>query len=193
MGLVQRLVGGAGDLGSASAEALAGDSLVASATPSLALTRCHSVQGVPVLVRLLLSRSKRKGTGIVQNCAIEVRARTVCETAGVIAPTLYHHFGDKDGLLRIDFAIQRPRLFRLMVESTRSDPSTSQEAFVLMRGIIERLATQGRLVTDVETTARTVWAASNGVLTLFMRGAVAKDINLVRYLGICLLRSSGRR
>jgi AcrR family transcriptional regulator len=39
----------------------------------------------------------------------------VCETAGVTAPTLYHHFGDKDGLLRIDFAIQRPRLFRLML------------------------------------------------------------------------------
>ena len=45
-----------------------------------------------------------------------------------------------------------------------------------MHGIIERLATQGRLVSDVETTARTVWAASNGVLTLFMQGVVAKDI-----------------
>lgn len=26
--------------------------------------------------------------------------RLVCERAGVTAPTLYHHFGDKDGLLR---------------------------------------------------------------------------------------------
>jgi len=26
--------------------------------------------------------------------------RRVCESAGITAPTLYHHFGDKDGLLR---------------------------------------------------------------------------------------------
>lgn len=136
--------------------------------------------------------------------------RAVCEAAGVTAPTLYHHFGDKDGLLRavvargvqqfmtekranrrtndpladlrrgwegwIDFAVQRPRLFRLMVESTRSDQSASQQAFVLMHGIVARLAAEGRLVTDVETAARTIWAASNGVLALFMQGTPAKDI-----------------
>jgi AcrR family transcriptional regulator len=145
-----------------------------------------------------------------QKGAEALTTRAVCESAGVTAPTLYHHFGDKEGLLRavvargihqfmaqkranrrtdnpladlrrgwdgwIDFAIKRPRLFRLMVESTRSDPSATQAAFVLMHGIIERLAAQGRLVADVETTARTVWAASNGVLALFMQGAVAKDI-----------------
>ena len=26
--------------------------------------------------------------------------RAVCEVVGVTAPTLYHHFGDKNGLLR---------------------------------------------------------------------------------------------
>ncbi|MEU1371393.1 TetR/AcrR family transcriptional regulator [Streptomyces sp. NPDC005803] len=30
----------------------------------------------------------------------EFSTREVCEAAGVAAPTLYHHFGDKDGLLR---------------------------------------------------------------------------------------------
>jgi AcrR family transcriptional regulator len=136
--------------------------------------------------------------------------RAVCEAARVTAPTLYYHFGDKDGLLRavvargieqfmaqkranrrtndaladlrrgwdgwIDFAVRRPRLFRLMVESTRSDPTASQQAFVLMHGIVERLAAEGRLQTDVGTAARTIWAASNGVLTLFMQGTPAKDI-----------------
>ncbi|MFD6907358.1 TetR/AcrR family transcriptional regulator [Streptomyces sp. DSM 116494] len=30
----------------------------------------------------------------------ELSTREVCDAAGVAAPTLYHHFGDKDGLLR---------------------------------------------------------------------------------------------
>ncbi len=29
----------------------------------------------------------------------EVSTRAICEAAGVTAPTLYHHFGDRDGLL----------------------------------------------------------------------------------------------
>jgi hypothetical protein len=29
---------------------------------------------------------------------------------------------------------------------------------------------------DTDTAARTIWAASNGVLTLFLQGAPAKDI-----------------
>jgi AcrR family transcriptional regulator len=139
-----------------------------------------------------------------------VTTRAVCQAAGVTAPTLYHHFGGKDGLLRavvtqgiktfmahkranrqtadaladlrrgwdrwIAFALERPKLFRLMVESTRSDPSVSQEAFVIMRAIVERLAVEGRLTIDVDTAARTVWAASNGVLALLMHGTPAIEI-----------------
>lgn len=141
-----------------------------------------------------------------------VTTRAVCQAAGVTAPTLYHHFGDKDGLLRavvargvaefmarkratrqtadaladlkrgwngwIGFAIERPRLFRLMVESTRSDASASQEAFVIMRGVVERLNAERGLATDVETAARTIWAASNGVLMLFMQGTPPEQIKL---------------
>jgi AcrR family transcriptional regulator len=136
--------------------------------------------------------------------------RAVCQAAGVTAPTLYHHFGDKNGLLRavvaqglttfmarkranrqtadaaadlkrgwdgwIAFALERPKLFRLMIESTRSDPGVNQEAFIILRAIVERLATDGRLTTDVDTAARTIWAASNGVLILFMQGMSAAEI-----------------
>jgi AcrR family transcriptional regulator len=140
-----------------------------------------------------------------------VTTRAVCRAAGITAPTLYHYFGDKDGLLRalvaqnietfmerkrsrrttdaladlrrgwfgwIDFAGENPKLFRLMIESTRSDPSvtTVQEGFVLMREIVERLSAEGRLTTDVDTAARTIWAASNGVLTLFMDGTPPVEI-----------------
>lgn len=139
-----------------------------------------------------------------------VTTRAVCQAAGVTAPTLYHHFGDKDGLLRavvargvnafmaqkranrqtadamadlrrgwdgwIAFALERPKLFRLMIDSTRSDPSASQEAFRIIRAIVERLADEGRLKTDVDTAARTIWAASNGIVTLFMQGTPVAEI-----------------
>jgi len=139
-----------------------------------------------------------------------VTTRAVCQAAGITAPTLYHHFGDKDGLLRavvangvktfmaqkranrrtadaladlkrgwdrwIAFGLERPRLFRLMVESTRSDPSANQEAFVIMRSTIERLGAEGRLTTGVDTAARTMWAAANGVLTMFLQDTPPADI-----------------
>ena len=139
-----------------------------------------------------------------------VTTRAVCEAAGVTAPTLYHHFGDKNGLLRavvaqgidsfmarkranrqtsdaladlrrgwngwIAFALQRPKLLRLMVESTRSDPSATQEAFAIMRAIVERLAAENRLTTDVDIASRTIWAASNGVLALFLQGLRPAEI-----------------
>ena len=120
------------------------------------------------------------------------------------APTLYHHFGDKEGLLRavvaqgvadfmrmkranmrtanalddlrrgwdswIEFAIQRPRLFGLMVENARTNPSASREAFLLMRNIVERLEAEGKLTTEVDEAARAIWAASNGMLALCSQG-----------------------
>lgn len=136
--------------------------------------------------------------------------RAVCQAAGITAPTLYHHFGDKDGLLRavvargldafmarkranrrtadaladlrrgwdswIAFALERPRLFRLMVESTRGDAGASRESFAIMRALVERLATEGRLTTDTDTAARTVWAAAGGVQGLMNEGTPAEEI-----------------
>lgn len=133
-----------------------------------------------------------------------VTTRAVCKAAGVTAPTLYHHFGDKNGLLGavitqglnefmlrkrahrqtsdprsdlkrgwnswIDFATQRPKLFRLVAQRMRADASTTQEAFVMMRRTVERLAAQGKLTTDIDTAARAIWAGSNGVLVLFTQG-----------------------
>ena len=148
---------------------------------------------------------------LLEKAGVEaLTTRAVCQAAGVTAPTLYHHFGDKNGLLSavvaqgintfmarkranrqtadavadlkrgwdgwIAFALERPKLFRLMIQSTRSDPSANQEAFIVMRAMVERLANDGRLMSDVDTAARTIWAASNGVLTLFMQGAPAAEI-----------------
>lgn len=136
--------------------------------------------------------------------------RAVCGEVGISAPTLYHHFGDKEGLLRavvaqgvaafmarkranrqtadaladlkrgwdgwLDFALERPELFRQMIDYARADASANQDAFMLMRAIVERLAQDGQLKTGADTAARTIWAASNGILTLFMQGTPVADI-----------------
>ena len=142
----------------------------------------------------------------------QVTTRAVCQAAGVTAPTLYYHFGDKDGLMRavvargvdtfmaqiranrqtadamadlrrgwegwIAFALERPNLFRLMIESTRSDPNSTQDAFIIMRANIERLAHEGRLKTEVDAAALTIWAASKGILSLFMQCTPIDEIKV---------------
>ncbi len=42
---------------------------------------------------------------LAQSADLDVSTRAICDAAGVTAPTLYHHFGDKDGLLAavVDF------------------------------------------------------------------------------------------
>jgi AcrR family transcriptional regulator len=42
---------------------------------------------------------------LAQSADVDISTRAICEAAGVTAPTLYHHFGDKDGLLAalVDF------------------------------------------------------------------------------------------
>ena len=76
----------------------------------------------------------------------------------------------------IGFALAHPNQFRLMVETARTDPTVSKGGYDLLRSIIERLASERRLRTDVDTATRTIWAASNGVLTLFLHGEPAEHI-----------------
>jgi AcrR family transcriptional regulator len=42
---------------------------------------------------------------LAQSADADLSTRAICDAAGVTAPTLYHHFGDKDGLLAavVDF------------------------------------------------------------------------------------------
>ena len=56
--------------------------------------------------------------------------RRVCELAGITAPTLYHHFGDKHGLLR---ALAASELHNFFAEKRSVRPTANSEAD-LMRG-----------------------------------------------------------
>lgn len=139
--------------------------------------------------------------------------RAVCEAAGVKAPTLYHYFGDKDGLERalirrgltdfmrlkqqakamadpldqlregwdvaLEFALKRPALYALLSQHARADPALIADAYALMQSRVQRLVDMGRLRGPVDATARAVWAASQGALSLVHSGAPRKDIEAV--------------
>ena len=139
--------------------------------------------------------------------------RAVCEAAGIKSPTLYHHFGDKDGLERalvrrgladfmrrkhqplptadpldqlragwdvaLEFALKRPALYALLAHHVRAEPALVADAYALMRARVQRLVDMGRFRGPVDTAARTIWAASQGVLSLGQLGASRKDTEAV--------------
>lgn len=136
--------------------------------------------------------------------------RAVCDAAGVKSPTLYHHFGDKDGLERalirrglaefmrrkqqapasddpldqlragwdvaLEFALKRPALYALLAHHARLEPALVEDAYALMQARVQRLVDMGRLRGPVEVTARTIWAASQGALSLVNRRLARKEI-----------------
>lgn len=136
--------------------------------------------------------------------------RAVCEAAGVKSPTLYHYFGDKDGLERalvrrgladfmrrkqlstavqdpfeqlragwdvaLEFALKRPALYALLSLHVRTQPALVADAYALMQSRVQRLVDMGRLQGPVDATARTIWAASQGALSLVLLGASRKEV-----------------
>lgn len=136
--------------------------------------------------------------------------RAICDAAGIKSPTLYHHFGDKDGLERaliqrgmadfmrrkqqaiasadpmdqlragwdiaLEFALKRPALYSLLAHHARLEPALLDDAYAVMQARVQRLVDMGRLRGPVEATARTIWAASQGALSLVNRGLPRKEI-----------------
>jgi AcrR family transcriptional regulator len=139
--------------------------------------------------------------------------RAVCDAAGVKAPTLYHYFGDKDGLaaalvkqgladfmakkraplpsddlmdqlrsgwdISVEFAVKRPHLYALLLEQSREHPELLAGSYDLMRARVQRLVDSGRFKLSVEESARAIWAANNGVLSVLRRGASRREIEAV--------------
>lgn len=139
--------------------------------------------------------------------------RAVCDAAGIKAPTLYHHFGDKDGLERallrrgldafmrrkrmlpasadpldqlregwdvaVEFALKHPALYALLVHHARAQPELTADAYALMQARVQRLVDMGRLHGPVEASARVIWAASQGVLSLVAQGRPRKEVEAV--------------
>src|SRR5580692_1485989 len=139
-----------------------------------------------------------------------VTTRAVCDAANVGAPTLYHHYGDKNGLLDalvakgvkaflkrkqavadtvdaradlvsgwhdfIGFALERPQLFRLMVQRVGDKPQILDAVMERTDARLIRLANEGRLTTDVPFARRSLLALSNGVTALWTQGASKAEV-----------------
>jgi AcrR family transcriptional regulator len=142
-----------------------------------------------------------------------VTTRAVCDAASVRAPTLYHHFGDKNGLLDalvakgvktflkrkqagpdtddaladlisgwesfVGFALERPQLFRLMVQRVGDNPQILDAAMARTNARLNRLADEGRLGTDVKFARQSLLALSNGVTALWTQGASKAEVEAV--------------
>jgi AcrR family transcriptional regulator len=139
--------------------------------------------------------------------------RAVCQLAGITAPTLYHHYGDKNGLVRavvtagidqfmamkqalrvtddpladlrqgwdgwIAFGLERPALFRLMIEAARSDPGLLTASYQHMKDNVLRIESTRRLRVDASVAVSSVWAAASGMQALFAQGARRAEIESV--------------
>lgn len=129
-----------------------------------------------------------------------VTTRAVCDAANVGAPTLYHHYGDKNGLLDalvakgveaflmrkqavpdtadaradlisgwegfIQFALERPQLFRLMVQRVGDNPQILDAAMATTDARLIRLADEKRLKTDVAFARQSLLALALGVTAI---------------------------
>jgi AcrR family transcriptional regulator len=152
-----------------------------------------------------------------------ITTRAVCEVAEVTTPTLYHYFGDKNGLLDalvavgieeflqmkssttetddaladliagwrsfLDFTLQRPQLFRLLVHRVGDNPEILDAAMATTEARLKRLAAQGRLSTDVPFARRSLLALANGVAGLATQGVPIAEVESI---GAFLLRAALR-
>lgn len=80
----------------------------------------------------------------------------------------------------VTFALVNPHAYRLVFASSLSSrPAAADEAMELLRGVLERVAAQGRLRLDVGEAARIVMAANSGVaLSLILRPEQYPDVSV---------------
>ena len=152
-----------------------------------------------------------------------ITMRAVCEVAEVKTPTLYHYFGDKNGLLDalvaagieeflqmksstmetddavadlvagwrsfLDFTLQRPQLFHLLVHRVGDNPEILDAAMATTEARLKRLVAQGRLSTDVPFARRSLLALANGVAGLATQGVPTAEVEAI---GAFLLQTTLR-
>src|SRR5712671_5162505 len=128
---------------------------------------------------------------LAQSADADASTRAICDAAGVTAPTLYHHFGDKEGLLaavvdfgwatfletkravaadvragwdnHLEFARENPGFYKLMWSPTvAANSRAAREAYQMLYDRLELGAGRGQLRMSAETAARIVLSATTG-------------------------------
>lgn len=68
--------------------------------------------------------------------------------------------------IALKFVLKRPALYALLAHHARLELALLEDAYAVMQARMQRLVDMGRLRGPVEATARTIWAASQGALSL---------------------------
>jgi AcrR family transcriptional regulator len=79
----------------------------------------------------------------------------------------------------LEFALKRPALYALFAQHARAQPELVADAYALMLARVQRLVDLGEFRGPVDATARVVWAASQGALSLIDLRASRKEIQAV--------------
>jgi len=122
-----------------------------------------------------------------------VSTRAICEAAGVSAPTLYHHFGDKDGLYDavVTYGFESYLAAKHALAPT-GDPVVdlchawdahvdfgvthpALYALTLLTGLLARVAQAGQLRIDLEAATAAIEAACVGATLQAIRGGQGAD------------------
>ncbi|MEV7766915.1 TetR/AcrR family transcriptional regulator [Microbacterium sp. NPDC086615] len=91
----------------------------------------------------------------------------------------------------VAFALANPHAYRLVFASSLSSrPAAAGEAMTLLRGVLERVAAQGRLRLEVGEAARIVMAANSGIaLSLILRPEQYPDLSASTQMREATLRA----
>jgi len=79
----------------------------------------------------------------------------------------------------VEFALERPQLFRLMVQRVGDNPQILDAAMATTDARLIRMANQKRLTTDVAFARQSLLALSLGVTTLGRHGASKAEVEAV--------------
>jgi hypothetical protein len=90
----------------------------------------------------------------------------------------------------VGFALERPQLFRLIVQRVGDNPQIVDATMVTTVERLTRLANEGRLRTDIAFARSAMLALANGVTALLAQGASKLEVEEVgRFLLQAILRA----
>ncbi|MFL9878396.1 TetR/AcrR family transcriptional regulator [Herbaspirillum rhizosphaerae] len=78
--------------------------------------------------------------------------------------------------IAVEFALKRPALWRLHAQYAMTHPEVFADAYALMQSRIQRLVDLGIFNGPVDVSARSFWAACQGVLALILQGHSNQDV-----------------
>jgi AcrR family transcriptional regulator len=84
--------------------------------------------------------------------------------------------------IAVEFALERPGLWRLHAEHAMESPDVFEEGYKLMHARVQRLVDLGIFQEPVDISSRAIWAACQGVLALTLQEHSHKDIEFTSQL-----------